>query len=106
MTNSFRRAGCLAARSSRYQPAVSGPGMSITRDVIAGPGQADALGKNGQVPVLVVDSVPELLAGLRAAGAGRGDAVGLTLVAGRGLGLAVAGAEWALVAADPAAAVA
>jgi len=80
--------------------------MSITCDVIAGPGWTEGLGKNDRVPELVVDSVPELLAGLRAAGAGRGDAAGLTLLAGRGLGLAVAGAQWALVASEPVAAVA
>ncbi|HEX4252872.1 MAG TPA: DNA polymerase [Pseudonocardia sp.] len=49
-----------------------------------------------------LDSVPDLLAGLRAAGAGRGAPVAVTLVPGRGLGLAAAGADWALPDPEPA----
>jgi len=65
------------------------------------------VGENGRVPEPApLDSVPELLAGLRSAGVGRGDPVAVALVPGRGLGLAAAGADWALLDPEPARAMA
>jgi hypothetical protein len=64
------------------------------------------VGENGRVPEAAPqDSVPELLAGLRTAGARRGDPVALALVPRHGLGLS-AGADWALRDPEPARAVA
>jgi DNA polymerase-1 len=65
------------------------------------------VGENDRVPEPTpLDSVPELLAGLRSAGVKRGDPVAVTLVPARGLGLAAAGADWALLDPEPARAVA